>query len=151
MAQLLRVETLYPLVSPTRPGKLYYYSLRSCLGHTFGLCYLAQLDSRQNQQCCYSRAPCAHGPLFLCKCSSTSAIAASIHTYSLMSICFPLIQSKLFAVFQKILEMSDVLMAFFQNTALDLFRISFLSFLRFGLNKAAGCVTLFCNFFSFGC
>lgn len=31
MAHLLRVGTLFPLVSPTCPGKLYLYSLCSCL------------------------------------------------------------------------------------------------------------------------
>lgn len=53
----------------------------------------------------------------------------------LKSICFPLTQSELFSSFQEIFKMSDALIAFSYNTALDLFKISFLSFLRLGMNE----------------
>ena len=62
MAQVVRVETLYPLVSRTCQESSISVLSSLAQRHTFGLCCLAQLDSRQTQECCYSRVPFCSWP-----------------------------------------------------------------------------------------
>ena len=57
MAQVLRVETVCPLVSCTCQESSTSVLSALAQGHTFGLCCLAQLDGRQAQECCYPRVP----------------------------------------------------------------------------------------------
>lgn len=91
---------------------------------------------------------CPLHPLSLCMQQLLWHSSHHSQMFSNVHICFPLIQSKLFAVFQEIFKMSDALMAFFHNTALDLFRIHFLSFLRFGSNGEGRCARWVCVTFS---
>lgn len=123
MAQVLRVETVCPLVSCTCQESSTSVLSALVQGHTFGLCCLAQLDGRQAQECCYSRVPFRSRPS-LSPCVQQHLCRTCHHSYMFSNTyMFSINLIHRFAVFQEIFKISDVLMAFFSNTALDLFRI----------------------------
>lgn len=113
---------LYPLASCACQESSTTLLSALAQGHKFGLCCLAQPDSRQAQECCHPRVPVCSWPS-LSPCVRQHLGHTCHHSCMFSNTYMFSINLIQFAVFQEIFKISDVLTAFFLNTALDLFRI----------------------------